>query len=339
MQKMTTVLLSGADFVSLHVIKRLLEKNYKVIVALSSTEVGDAVSSKVNSAHFSFEVVPDIKADHAFDSFIKNHAEATVFLHTVFPFDFGAKDVEKELIEPAVKCTTDALESVQKYGPQIKRVVIYSCYTAIISPEMNKDVGKTWNEDSQSDLTLAKSIENSMYGYFGSRKFAEEAAWKWYADHKPSFALTTVCPSFTLGPQAYGDIPELSDEIDSLDFLKSLLKLESSSTGWPKILSPGIDSRDAAEAHIVAFESEDAKNKRLLVTGGFFTDQTYLDVLQDKFPNDSSNIPVGVPGSDVVYEEGRSKIDSSKTNNILGFKLRSLSESIADQVSQLIGSY
>lgn len=332
---MTTVLISGASgFIALYTVKLLLEKGYTVVGSVRSAAKGDHIKELVKTDKFSYEIVADIEKANAFDDFVKNHPEATVFLHTASPFHFKINDIEKEMLYPAINGTKSALLAVKKYGPQIERVVVTSSYAAMASAQMDGDKTKTWDETSWNDITWASSLENVVYGYYGSKTFAEKAAWDFVKEEKPNFVLTTVNPVYVFGPQAYDS--EVKDNLNtSSEIINNVMKLSASDKEWGHAQGVAVDVRDVAEAHLVAFEKDEAKEERLFLYTGFFTDQTILDVLHKNFPTEAANLPIGTPGSDATYFANRAQLDNSKTKKILGFNFRTVEETVADSAAQI----
>lgn len=335
---MTKVLVSGASgFIALHIIQQLTDKGYEVVGTVRSTKKGDDVKLWLKNDKFSYDIVEDISKPDAFDDFVKKHSDATVFLHTASPFHFKTNDAEKDLLIPAIEGTKGVLNSIHKYGPQIKRVVVTSSYAAIADfganePAEAKD--KTFDEATWNPVTWEQALKNPLAGYCASKTFAEKAAWEFVEKNKPNFVLSTVNPTYVFGPQAFEET--VGDELNtSAEIINQLLKLNKDLKDWPKSEGPCVDVRDVAKAHIVAFEKDEAKNQRLLVTVERFTDQLILDALHKGLPEETKNLPVGEPGSLAKRLAEKGKIDSLKTNKILGFELISMEEMVVASAKQL----
>lgn len=334
-----TVLISGATgFIATHTVQQLLEKGYTVVGSVRSTEKGENLKKLLNNEKFSYEIVKEIESENAFDDFVKNHPEATVFLHTASPFHFNVTDVAKDLLEPAVKGTRSALLAIQKYGPQIKRVVVTSSYAAIGDFSKPQTSDKIDTEETWSPLTWETSLSNPLVGYCGSKTLAEQAAWKFVEENKPNFVLSTVNPVYVFGPQPFDEQAKSSSLNTSSEIINNILKLNKDDKDWHHSNGDAVDVRDVAAAHIVAFEKDEAKNQRLLLTSGPFTDQTILDILHRDFPEEASNLPVGTPGSDVEDFKKKATLDNSKTRKILGFTLKTVEETVHDSAAQIYSS-
>lgn len=334
---MTTVLISGASgFLALHTVQELVKNGYNVVGSVRSPEKGEYVKkASGNPEKFSYEIVEDISNEDAFGEFVKKHPEATVFLHTASPFVIDVNDIENELLKPAVSGTKSALQSIMDNGPNIKRVIVTSSYCGIASPKMDAMAGKVWDEDSWNDITWDEALENPVLGYYGSKAFAEKAAWDFMKEKKPHFALTTVNPVYVLGPQPTDDFN--TEKLNtSSQAINAVLKVQGPNDKVPPVNHYAVDVRDVAKAHIAGFEKEEAKGQRLFLTTGHFTQQDILDVLHEKFPKQSEKIPVGSPGSQKEDVEKRSKFNNDRTRKILGFTPIPVKKTIADSVEQIL---
>jgi nucleoside-diphosphate-sugar epimerase len=121
----------------------------------------------------------------------------------------GTTDNEKELLIPAIKGTTGILESIQKKGPSVKRVVITSSFSSIWNGSKGTWPEHTYTEADWNPVTYEEAKSPAMDGasaYSASKAFAERAAWDFMEEHKLSFSLATVCPPMLYGPTV-SDIP------------------------------------------------------------------------------------------------------------------------------------
>ncbi|CAE6377577.1 unnamed protein product [Rhizoctonia solani] len=99
------------------------------ITSIRSISKGDYLVNLFKSYgdKFTYIIVEDIGKERAFDEAVKGvHGIA----HTASPFHYDSED-PKEIIDPAVRGTTGILESVNKYGSMVKRVVITSSVASV----------------------------------------------------------------------------------------------------------------------------------------------------------------------------------------------------------------
>lgn len=53
-----------------------------------------------------------------------------------------------------------------------------------------------------------------------------------------------------------------------------------------------MDVRDAALAHVLAAETDEAANKRFFVTAGYFSNRQVVDIIRQNFPEYHSVLPL-----------------------------------------------
>ncbi|CCG24478.1 Gre2 protein [Candida orthopsilosis Co 90-125] len=324
----------GTGFIAQHILEQLLNHNYNIVTTVRSQAKGDHLLQLFNSpSTLSYEIVEDVGKPGAFDQVLQKNQDATVFLHTASPFHFKATDIAKELLEPAVEGTKNALKAIQKYGKNIKNVVITSSFAAVGTASKTTDPNYTFTEQDWNEIKWDEAVQNAVSGYRGSKTFAERAAWDFIKENDSQFSLTTVNPGFTFGPQLFTS--EVKDQLNtSSEVINSILKLKPTDS-IPTFRGTWVDVRDVAKAHVVAFENPKAKNERLILTAGSFTEQSIVDLINAKFPD--LNLPKGEPGTDEqVIKEKLATVDNSKTRQILGFKFIDLGKSVIDSVQQIL---
>ena len=223
------------------------------------------------------------------------------------------------MLIPTINGTTNALKAIVKYGPQIKHVVVTSSVVAVGKYGKYAGANDKFNETDWNPIDYETSKKNPFYGYFGSKKFAEKSAWEFINTEKPNFKLSTVNPAMVLGPQAFPitstrELNTSSEEINSLLKLKPGDKINSLEGTY-------IDVRDVARAHIVAFENDDAKGKRLLLVAEMYNGYDLLDIVNKNFPQ--LNLPKGDSSKGITgrWINGILKLPRKSWNlNILGLK-------------------
>ncbi|EDK43722.1 conserved hypothetical protein [Lodderomyces elongisporus NRRL YB-4239] len=335
----TTVFVSGATgFIAQHIVKQLLEDNYKVIGSVRSSEKGEHLKSLLANAglkaeNFSYEIVKDIAAKGAFDEALKAHPEVTVFLHTASPFHFNVQDVEKELLKPAEEGTTNALNAIKEYGKNVERVVVTSSYAAITGFADLATPGKTVDESSWNPITKEQSLRDAFNGYVGSKKLAEQIVWKYVETNKPKWGVSVINPVYVFGPQAF-EVKDKSALNTSNEVINGILKAGQDNSQPMQVAGYFIDVRDVAKAHIVAFQKEDAIGQRLLLAAGPVTTEKILNIIKKDFSQ--IELPTLNESEKPDWDKIESIINNDKTKKILGFKFIDLKKSIDDTVSQIL---
>ncbi|ODV84111.1 hypothetical protein CANARDRAFT_8789 [[Candida] arabinofermentans NRRL YB-2248] len=334
MSSTTTVFVSGANgFIAQHIVKHLIAKGYNVVGSVRSPAKGESLKKNVGDK-FSYEIVEDLTKEGCFDEALKNHPEVTVFLHTASPFTLAIEDPEKDLILPAIKGTLNALKGIKALAPQITRVVITSSCASVVDMAGNAPPFQQYTEENWNPVTYEKAKSNVFDGYCGSKTFAERAAWDFVENENPHFSLSVINPSYVFGPQAFDEDAKKSSLNTSSEIIGSLLKTKPSDKVSPSY-GGFVDVRNVADAHILAFEKDEAKGKRFILNDVNFTSQSVLNIIRKQFPQLQSKITEGgdeTIDADAVW--GTAKNDRAK--EILKIDFISLEKSVVDSVAQLL---
>lgn len=331
----TTVFVSGASgFIAQHIVKALVAKGYNVVGSVRSEGKGDALKLNLEDGKFQYEVVKDITGDGAFDLAIKKHPEVTVLLHTASPFFYDTTDPEKDLVIPAIDGTRNILTAITEYGPQIKRVVITSSDAALYSFEGEQDALKEFDESSWNAISYEDAIKDPIEAYYGAKTFAERLAWKFVDEKKPNFELAAVNPVYVFGPQAFDS--EVRDKLNtSNEMINHLLKTGPQGT-FDNDKGGFVDVRNVAEAHLFAFESDQAPGQRLFMNNCTFSTQMMVDVIGQKFPQLKEKLPQGTPGSGPDDVKTLAKKNNQKTRELTGIEFIPMEQTVEDVVSQIL---
>lgn len=126
-----TVLVTGVSgFVATHIAKAFIAKGYHVRGTVRSVHTAAKVRDVFSQTphDLSLVIVPDIARSGAFDEAVQG---VDGVIHTASPFFYKVTDFEQDLLEPAINGTLGILKSVQRFNPDIRRVVITSSFAAI----------------------------------------------------------------------------------------------------------------------------------------------------------------------------------------------------------------
>lgn len=335
-----SVFVSGATgFIAQHIVGQLLDQDYKVIgSARSQAKIDDLQAKFGNNPNLSMVIVPDIAKLDAFDEAFKAHGkEIKYVLHTASPFEFNVTDYEKDLLIPARNGTLGILEAIKKYAADtVERVVITSSFASIMDlMNLEKD-DLVFTEESWNPDTWESCQRNGPSAYCGSKKIAEEAAWKFYNENKDQvkFKLSAVNPVYVFGPQRFdSDVTKTLNT--SCEFINAAL--HSTPENETQSFSGGyVDVRDVARAHLYAFQKENTIGQRLLMSQGRFSTQDILNYLNADFPALKGTIPVGNPAEGIEHSTKGAKTDNHKTKEILGFEFMGLKQTIDDTAAQIL---
>jgi len=241
------ICVTGASgFIGSHIIKILLQKGYRVrgVVRDLKKEEKYQHLKKFPQKEGQLEFVEaDLQAG-LYGSILQG---CDALIHTATPYIYSAPDPQKEIVEPAVKGTVDAIQGCLD-SLTVKRVIITSSGGAIFN--FPTPSGYTY---TPNDWNRTSSLTNNPYFY--SKRLAEEAAWDLWNKNKDKIDLVVVNPLYVLGPI-------LNNILNN-----SINNLKNHMMGEAKLL-PGrvgiVDVRDVARAHVIALEQKDAVGKRLI---------------------------------------------------------------------------
>ncbi|KAF1814755.1 NAD(P)-binding protein [Eremomyces bilateralis CBS 781.70] len=338
---MARVLLTGGSgFIAAYLLDQLLEKGYSIVTTVRSSEKGEKIlkeHAKYGKDKLDYVIVEDIAAENAFDTAVKSDPPFEAVFHTASPFHYDVTDVQKELLDPAIKGTTGILKSVKAYAPTVKRIVITSSFASLIDRSKGAWPEHTYSEADWCPLTLEEALSNPTPGYTASKTFAEKAAWAFLENEKPNFDIVTINPPAVLGPVAPWMNSLAATNTSNqriLNFIQGQAKDEIPYSGvffW-------VDVRDVATAHVQALEVAEAGKKpgRFFTTAGHFSNKEIVEVIRKNFPEYKDQLPAPeAKGQGDYPAEGIYQYDNSRVREILGVKFRSLEESVVDTVKSL----
>jgi nucleoside-diphosphate-sugar epimerase len=254
-------------------------------------------------------------------------------IYTASPFQTRVSDNILDLLDPAIKGTTEVLTSIQKNAPGVKRVVLTSSFASIIDMSKGTWPEHTYSEKDWNPVTYeeAEKTSDGAVAYCASKTVAERAAWDFVSQRKPNFSLSTICP-----PMAYSPLAHFVSDRSNLNTLSAdIYRLMNGSEMEvpPMAFYAWVDVRDVAEAHARAYEREQAAGQRYFVTAGTYTYQQVCDIIREEFPELRDLTPEGETGAPLpkVY-----KVDNSKSRKELRLTYRDLRTSIVDMVRDFL---
>ncbi|TVY69037.1 Ketoreductase [Lachnellula suecica] len=329
----TILVTGGSGFVAAEVLNAFLTRGYNV----RTTVRNEASANKIKKSHskyinqLSFAIVKDIQIPGGHDEAVKG---VDGVIHTASPFVLQVEDNEPYLLKPAITGTTEVLASVQKYAPNVKRVVITSSFASIVDNSQGLRPGYIYSEKDWNPTTYEEAAKKETSGsvsYCASKTFAEKAAFEFVEKNKPNFAITTLCP-----PMVYGPSGSVITSLDHLNTSSAEIYrlMNGSSKEVPDTAVWGfVDVRDLGEAHARAFESPEAAGQRYQASSSGYSYQQVCDIIRKDFPEKKDLVPEGTPNAPLpdVY-----KLDNSKIKTELGMVFKPLEPIIHDMVAQFI---
>ena len=342
--KSKPVLVTGATgYVAGWLVKRLLDEGLTVHAAVRNPE------SKTKVAHLDALAANSKGEIKYFKSDLLNegsYAEAMegceLVFHTASPFFTNVKDPQKELIDPAVKGTSNVLKQANATS-SVKRVVITSSCAAIYTDAIDCQMAPQGMINEQMWNTTA-SLKHQPY--YLSKTLAEKKAWE-ICEAQEKWDLVAINPSLILGPT----LNQNSGPSESMSLLKQVGD-GSMKMGVPDIGVGVVDVRDVAEAHYLAGFTPEAIGR--FITSG--SNSSFLEigkVLSSKYGNEYPLPTKPLPkwllylvgpmiNKAMTYKfiKGNVNIawaaDNSKIKKELGLKFRPLKETLVDAFESLI---
>jgi dihydroflavonol-4-reductase len=336
------VLVTGATgYVAGWLVKRLLDEGYTVHAAVRDPSNKEklkyldalAEQSPGNIRYFKTDLLEPGSYAEAMDG-------CAVVFHTASPFTLAVKDVQKELVDPALLGTRNILEQANDCQ-SVKRVVVTSSTAAICSDAADMQHAKG-EKLSEEDWNETSSIDHQPYSY--SKVVAEREAWR-IAGAQDRWDLVTINPSFVLGP---GISPFATSETFTLfrQMGDGTVK-----TGVPNLAICAVDVRDVADGHMAAAFTAAAKG-RYIISGHDSSFLELANILRDHFgdsyPFPRRNLPkflVWLVGPILNKSLTRKVVsrgvgwpllcDNSKSVSELGMSYRPLEDSVNELFQQL----
>lgn len=338
------VLITGANgHVAQHVVHQLLTRPHAsrprvratVRSEASADALGAAFSSHVVNDTLQIVRVADITAADAFTSALDG---VTHIAHIASPLVVMPENVERDLLIPAIKGTTTLLKAAASC-PMVESVVVTSSLAAALDTKHGTREGytytsKDWNPityeqaaDPELDLSQYSERYRPFVTYAASKKLAEKAAWDFYAEAKPAWRLSTVCPGYIAGPY----VLPLSKGLKGASYSISLVWRTATSKPGDSLTQldfvDWVDVRDVADVHIRALTQKGANGKRLLVGPSKVSYTDMAKVVQEVF---------GWETSEEVQKMEHWDVDMRETEEVLGIReWHSFDGMIADTVEQL----
>ena len=226
------VLVTGGSGYPAGVVVQLLNAGRTVRTTVRDLARADAVRATLQrhapTDRLSFHAA-NLLSDAGWDAAVDG-AEGVIHVASPMPIrEYRTQDLEK----PAREGVRRVLEASRRAG--IRRVVVTSSTVAA-----EREGG-----DAPSDATTWTNLSGKgVTAYARSKTLAEQDAWALAASFGETLSLTTVLPGVVMGP-ALG--PEVFGSLERpLRMLTGRLPLV------PRLISSGVDTRDAAELHVKA---------------------------------------------------------------------------------------
>ncbi|MFJ3306566.1 NAD-dependent epimerase/dehydratase family protein [Streptomyces sp. NPDC086549] len=333
----TVAVTGGSGFVGSHLVRRLLERGYRVHTTVRDT----ANPAKVRPLWDMQEAFPgqltlfqaDLLTEGSFDEALRG---CSVVFHVASPFFMPEKirDGRRDMVDPALLGTRSVLASVER-TPTVGTLVFTSTVGAIFGDYADV-LGMDDQVLSERYFNTTSTVENNPYHY--AKTVAERAAWEAEAA-QDRWRMVSVNPGLILGPSLTP-----ASESGSLFLLDELFK-GYFCYGAPDFSFTTADVRDVADAHIAAAENPAAKGRYIVAAETMTSFHEMSRVIRTRYPRDLRlprtalpHWPVRVLGpafgltQDYIRKHLgiRFRVDNSRSVRELGLTYRPIEETLLD---------
>lgn len=330
----------GTGYIGSWVVKNLLEDGYTVNLTVRDKTRKEKYEHLQKIADASEGVLTLFEADLLVDgSYKAAMQDCEVVFHMASPFLIhGIKDPQKQLVDPALKGTSNILNTVNE-TETVKRVVLTSSVVSIYGDAVDaeKVPGGIFTE---SVWNTTSTIKSKPYPY--SKVMAEIEAWK-INEEQSRWDMLVINPGFVMGPSLTSN----SDSA-SIGFMLDMVNGKNK-MGVPVLEFGMVDVRDIAKAHINGAKLEKANGRNILVNTSI-TMLEFADILREKYgktyPLPKSLLPKfmlylvgwtqGISWDFVSKNVGYPlKFDNSKSKKELGMDYIPIEKTLVDHLEQL----
>jgi nucleoside-diphosphate-sugar epimerase len=336
-QETTVAVTGGSGFVGSHLVRRLLERGYRVHTTVRSVNN----TAKVRPLEEMQQAFPDRLAlfeadllrEGSFDEAVRG---CRVVFHVASPFFMPEKikDGRRDMVDPALLGTRNVLASVER-TPTVERLVFTSTVGAIFG-----DYADVLDMDgqvlSEKYVNTTSTVVNNPYHY--AKTVAEQAAWEAEAA-QGRWRMVSVNPGLVLGPSLTP-----ASESGSLFLLDELFK-GYFFYGAPDFSFTTADVREVADAHIAAAEHTGAKGRYIVAAPTMTSFHQMARIIRTRYPRDLRlprtalpHWPVRVLGPAFGLSQDyirkhlgiRFRVDNSRSVRELGITYRPIEETVLD---------
>jgi len=341
------VLITGATgHIGFKTLLTALKSGYNVRAAVRSDAKRDQILANASikglnpGSALEFAIVPDLTIPGAYEKAIQ---EVEYIIHLASPIvlkgaDLNNDNFKSELIDPAIAGTINILEAAMK-SPSVRRVVITSSVVAIIDMKWFFDdetpLGVVWNGDSRIP-NADGPYPSDFHAYNASKIFALNATEKFIAERKPNFDVVHIAPAFVVGKN------ELVTEVKDIHLgtngpVTSQVILGSKASH--KIPGATVHVDDVAYMHVKALDEAVPASTYLAVSEGYAGTLwgNAGRIVAENFPQ---AVQKGILRVDGDQPSRRTRFDSSKSEDVMGFKFQNYEaqvKSVVQHYLELLG--
>ncbi|KPI36088.1 putative uncharacterized oxido [Cyphellophora attinorum] len=322
------VLLTGASGqIGFRTLIQALSSGYHVRAAVRSQRKQDLIANASATQPYlkqlSFVHVTDFEKDGAFDDAVQG---VSYIIHIASPLSDAGTDVQRDIVQPAIRGTLSILDSASK-ASSVKRVVITSSSLATWSFAPDPYTAS----DFQPDPEVPK--EPGFFAYAASKKLALNRTRDWVQEKKPGFAVINIMPSFVWGRNenatTRADLAQGSNGM----LLKLALGGANIDQGFP---NSACHVDDVAEVHVRALDVPDVGPLRNFGVGWSKEKWQWDDIKEIARKHYPEAFEDGTFVSSGSIKSAEMAFDASETEKTLGIEFKSLETAIKDLAGQYL---
>ena len=330
----TVLVTGGSGFIGGWCVIGLLQQGYVVRTTVRDLarepQVRATVSKVVDPGNrLSFHAA-NLTEDAGWDAAVEG---CDYVLHVASPLGAAEPKDPDVLIKPAREGARRAVGAAIRAGA--KRVVLTSSVAA---------TSQRTGGDTLSDETVWTTLDDPKVGaYARSKTLAERAAWDLIAEAGGATTLATVNPALVLGPVLSEDYS------DSVQVVQRLLA--GRMPGLPRLGFNIVDARDVADLHIRAMTAPEAAGQRFIAAAHYAWMSDLAAILRANLGEAAAKVPTRMVPDLVVrfaslFDKDlqfvtpslglRRDFSSAKAQDLLGWRPRSLDETVLECARSLI---
>ena len=330
----TVLVTGGSGFIGGWCVIGLLQQGYVVRTTVRDLarepQVRATVSKVVDPGNrLSFHPA-NLTEDAGWDAAVEG---CDYVLHVASPLGAAEPKDPDVLIKPAREGARRAVGAAIRAGA--KRVVLTSSVAA---------TSQRTGGDTLSDETVWTTLDDPKVGaYARSKTLAERAAWDLIAEAGGATTLATVNPALVLGPVLSEDYS------DSVQVVQRLLA--GRMPGLPRLGFNIVDARDVADLHIRAMTAPEAAGQRFIAAAHYAWMSDLAAILRANLGEAAAKVPTRMVPDLVVrfaslFDKDlqfvtpslglRRDFSSAKAQDLLGWRPRSLDETVLECARSLI---
>jgi len=342
LQRGTRVLVTSVvSYIGVHIADQFLRAGCIVFGTAQTGERTDHIVkyfARYGLGKFSIQEIGYPAYDNVYDIAVQG-VDIIAHVPHVIP-SHQTTDPMSHIINPSVNSMLTLLHSAHQYGSHVKHIIINSSLASVL--HLDTKPGYEYAENDWNDWAtnqVQRNLEahlstDAVTAYCASKNEAERAVWKFQSTYQPRFSITTIIPSYVVGPII--PLPESESDIEGITSIRHLIRYFAGEPQNSRLNSFGgnfVSVVDVAIAHVGAAHLGKAVNgERFILAAGHFCFQQLADILRTNFPERRDIINEGNPGK---YTSAAQLINGSKAQRMLGIEYADIEQVIVHTVNSL----